>query len=195
MCIIFWPAVLSWGCSAHLMSLTHPLHPSRAACHAGPRRAGAGARGVRRDGRGPLCYGAALRERECTGVCVCGRSFASQDAQMFGLRTRERAQTRGGDMSSLGGRAEFLAADFFSMTAAVPYDFIFDYTFLCAIPPSTRTLWAGVRVACARSRAHYSLPRAVCGVGSFVGRPRDRCDGATAAPQWRARDANIPRRS
>ena len=76
---------------------------------------------------------------------------------MFGLRTRERAQTRGGDMSSLGGRAEFLAADFFSMTAAVPYDFIFDYTFLCAIPPSTRTLWAGVRVACARERHMRTL--------------------------------------
>lgn len=37
---------------------------------------------------------------------------------------------------------EFKVADFFAFKPETPFDLIFDYTFLCAIPPTMRPQWA-----------------------------------------------------
>jgi len=42
----------------------------------------------------------------------------------------------------LSGKAEFSTTDFFSFPESGVFDLVFDYTFLCAIDPSTRGAWA-----------------------------------------------------
>ena len=43
-------------------------------------------------------------------------------------------------------QVELLCADFFAFDAEGGFDFIFDYTFFCALPPSMRGAW-GKRTA------------------------------------------------
>eukprot|EP00288_Rhodomonas_lens_P008063 CAMPEP_0177737296 /NCGR_PEP_ID=MMETSP0484_2-20121128/25808_1 /TAXON_ID=354590 /ORGANISM="Rhodomonas lens, Strain RHODO" /LENGTH=213 /DNA_ID=CAMNT_0019251065 /DNA_START=97 /DNA_END=738 /DNA_ORIENTATION=- len=43
---------------------------------------------------------------------------------------------------ALSGKAEFSTTDFFKLPESGAFDLVFDYTFLCAIDPSTRDAWA-----------------------------------------------------
>jgi hypothetical protein len=88
----------------------------------------------------------------------CGRGYdvtalATKQRYVLGLdiadsavqAARERLSALPDEECSYKPNAEFSTASFFDLDAAAPdhhYDFIYDYTFLCALDPSVRPQWA-----------------------------------------------------
>eukprot|EP00287_Rhodomonas_sp_CCMP768_P010150 CAMPEP_0196737878 /NCGR_PEP_ID=MMETSP1091-20130531/15463_1 /TAXON_ID=302021 /ORGANISM="Rhodomonas sp., Strain CCMP768" /LENGTH=213 /DNA_ID=CAMNT_0042081785 /DNA_START=175 /DNA_END=816 /DNA_ORIENTATION=- len=81
----------------------------------------------------------------------CGRGYdvveaAKLNFDALGLDISETAvsaaQAYRDSQGTLSGKAEFSTTDFFLLQESGSFDLIFDYTFLCAIDPSTRSAWA-----------------------------------------------------
>lgn len=88
----------------------------------------------------------------------CGRGYdvtllASEKRYALGVdmatkaieAAQERLQALPAGECAHKGNADFRVANFFDLNTADPaqlYDFIYDYTFLCALNPSIRTQWA-----------------------------------------------------
>lgn len=88
----------------------------------------------------------------------CGRGYdvtalASSDRYVLGLdiaqkavdAAKERRDALSEEQCSCKENADFQTTSFFDLDVTDPnnkFDFIYDYTFLCALDPSIRTLWA-----------------------------------------------------
>eukprot|EP00282_Hemiselmis_andersenii_P008852 CAMPEP_0114138500 /NCGR_PEP_ID=MMETSP0043_2-20121206/16354_1 /TAXON_ID=464988 /ORGANISM="Hemiselmis andersenii, Strain CCMP644" /LENGTH=213 /DNA_ID=CAMNT_0001232471 /DNA_START=125 /DNA_END=766 /DNA_ORIENTATION=+ len=81
----------------------------------------------------------------------CGRGYDVVEAARFNFDALgldisptavQAAQAYRDSQGELGGRAEFSTTDFFTLPEPGAFDLVFDYTFLCAIDPSTRSAWA-----------------------------------------------------
>ncbi|CAN6456511.1 unnamed protein product [Victoria cruziana] len=80
----------------------------------------------------------------------CGTGYdvvemASPERHVVGLDISEKAMARSREIFSSApnaGNFSFVAADFFNWKTTETFDFIFDYTFFCAIDPSMRSAWA-----------------------------------------------------
>jgi SAM-dependent methyltransferase len=88
----------------------------------------------------------------------CGRGYdvtalATTDRYVIGLdiadkaieAAKERLESLSEDMCACKGNSDFQTYSFFEVDATDPnykFDFIYDYTFLCALDPSVRNYWA-----------------------------------------------------
>ncbi|XP_031473360.1 probable thiocyanate methyltransferase 2 [Nymphaea colorata] len=80
----------------------------------------------------------------------CGTGYdvvemASPERYVVGLDISEKAMARSRELFSSVPNVDnftFVAADFFNWKTTESFDFIFDYTFFCAIDPSMRSAWA-----------------------------------------------------
>jgi methyl halide transferase len=85
----------------------------------------------------------------------CGRGYdvtalASSNRYALGLdivpvaveQARERLLTLSPDQCECKANAEFDTTSFFALNSLNKFDFIYDYTFLCALAPSVRENWA-----------------------------------------------------
>ncbi|AAW41015.1 hypothetical protein CNBA5080 [Cryptococcus deneoformans B-3501A] len=81
----------------------------------------------------------------------CGRGYdvhllASTGLDAIGLDLAptgvEAARRWIGSQPSTSGKADILVQDFFTYDPLEKFDLIYDYTFLCALPPSLRQEWA-----------------------------------------------------
>lgn len=112
-----------------------------------------------RDGRTPWDAGASppalqgLLERDevpAGRVLVpgCGTGYdlatlAREDREVVGIDLSEDARAAFlARHPNLPGRVVYEVADFFSYEASAPFDFVWDYTFFCALDPGQRPLWA-----------------------------------------------------
>lgn len=96
-----------------------------------------------RDGRVPK--GRAL-------VPGCGRGYdvyalATEERVAYGYELADKALIEAADCPTKGDcrhlqNAKFVKGDFFDLDELEKFDFIYDYTFLCALDPSIRTDWA-----------------------------------------------------
>lgn len=90
------------------------------------------------------------RERVPSGrilVPGCGAGYdlavlARADREVVGLDLSEDARARFWDAQpSLPGTVRFEIADFFAYQPASKFDFVWDYTFFCALDPEQRGAW------------------------------------------------------
>lgn len=73
-------------------------------------------------------------------------ALVSPQRQVFGLDIAPTAAKRFHELREQYGfstaQVDILCDDFFTFSPTEPFQLIWDYTFLCAIPPDMRTLWA-----------------------------------------------------
>ena len=83
-------------------------------------------------------------------VTGCGRGYdvfalAAAGRRATGLDLAPTAAARFAEERATRGiapeNARFALADFFTWRPAEPFDFVWDYTFLCALPPGQRHRW------------------------------------------------------
>jgi len=80
----------------------------------------------------------------------CGTGYdlgtlARSDRTVIGLDLSERARDAFiASHTSLPGEVAFVVGDFFAFEPDEPFDFVWDYTFFCALDPTQRAPWAQV---------------------------------------------------
>jgi len=109
-------------------------------------------------GRTPWDAGAsppALRRLIARGAVPAGRilvpgcgtgydlaTLARSDREVVGIDLSDEARTAFLDTHpNLAGRVAYEVADFFSYQPAATFDFVWDYTFFCALDPDQRSIW------------------------------------------------------
>eukprot|EP00606_Chrysophyceae_sp_TOSAG23-5_P000489 GSChrysophyteH2.ASY1.ANO1.469.1 assembled CDS len=80
----------------------------------------------------------------------CGRGYdvlalATKERKVLGIDLAEKAveaASKLNDTCEYRENASFEVGDFFALSETSSYDFIYDYTFLCALHPSVQQQWA-----------------------------------------------------
>lgn len=83
------------------------------------------------------------------------------------------------EAQGVSATSRVLCEDFFTHTPSSPYDVVFDYTMLCAIPPSRRTEWAA-----AMNRVLRVGGSLVCAAFPLIGWPRGNPEDPQRGPPF-----------
>ncbi len=122
-----------------------------------------------KEGRTPWDEGKsppALHRLDAEGTIPAGRIFVPGCGTGYDLATlaREDREVIGLDLApeakqafleshpDLPGRVDYRIGDFFAFAPDDPFDFIWDYTFFCALDPSQRESWAAAMLGLVRER-------------------------------------------
>lgn len=99
----------------------------------------------------PALHGLLARKQVPAGrvlVPGCGTGYdlatlAREDREVVGIDLSEDARAAFfASHSELPGEVVYEVADFFEYDPLEPFDFVWDYTFFCALDPEQRTAWA-----------------------------------------------------